>query len=219
MLIALYARHDILGLAPDQAVALIACFSGAIYATGWAASQARSGWRIGLGALAVWFLLLGICSIAYLDRDAVLSAARTASDRIGVADPVAEVVSGGEVALRRRLDGTFVVPVTIAGREVPFVFDTGASTMVLTAQTARLIGYTPDGLHYVIPVTTANGRAYAASVTLDRVAIGPITIRHVAALVVAPGMLEGNLLGMTLLERLASYEVRGSRLVLRAGKS
>jgi aspartyl protease family protein len=37
--------------------------------------------------------------------------------------------------------------------------------------------------------------------------------------VARPGMLEGNLLGQTFLERLESYEVRGKRLVLRATKT
>jgi aspartyl protease family protein len=37
--------------------------------------------------------------------------------------------------------------------------------------------------------------------------------------VVRSGMLDGNLLGQTFLERLESYEVRGKRLVLRATKS
>ena len=217
-LIAIYARHDILGLAPDHAVALLACFAGATYATGWASAQARGGLRATCGAIAVWLLLIGVCGLVYLDRDAVLTAARTASDRVGIGEPVAEIGAGGEVSVRRRLDGTFVVPVTIAGRDVPFIFDTGASTVVLTAPTARLIGYSAEALRYTIPVTTANGRAYAAHIVLDRVEIGPIDIRHVAALVVAPGMLEGNLLGMSLLERLTSYEVRGSRLVLRARK-
>jgi aspartyl protease family protein len=41
----------------------------------------------------------------------------------------------------------------------------------------------------------------------------------VPALVARPGMLGENLLGMTFLERLASYEVRGNRLVLRAVRS
>jgi aspartyl protease family protein len=55
----------------------------------------------------------------------------------------------------------------------------------------------------------------AAPVTLDSVSIGSITERRIRALVARPGALRDNLLGMTFLERLASYEVRGNRLILR----
>jgi aspartyl protease family protein len=64
-------------------------------------------------------------------------------------------------------------------------------------------------------VFTANGRNLAAPVTLDRLSVGPITERRVRALVARPGVLRENLLGMTFLERLPSYEVRGNRLILR----
>ena len=42
-----------------------------------------------------------------------------------------------------------------------------------------------------------------------------LSARRVPALVTRPGTLATNLLGMTFLERLASYEVRGNRLILR----
>jgi aspartyl protease family protein len=70
-----------------------------------------------------------------------------------------------------------------------------------------------------VPVSTANGRALAAPVTLDRLSVGPIAMRRVPALVAREGLLDGNLLGQTFLEKLESYEVRGNRLVLRAAKS
>jgi len=52
-------------------------------------------------------------------------------------------------------------------------------------------------------------------VVLDSLAVGTITERRVPALVARPGALHDNLLGMTFLNRLASYEVRGNRLILR----
>jgi aspartyl protease family protein len=55
----------------------------------------------------------------------------------------------------------------------------------------------------------------AAPITLDRLAVGPIAAERVRALVTRPGLLRENLLGMTFLERLASYEVRNNRLILR----
>jgi aspartyl protease family protein len=89
--------------------------------------------------------------------------------------------------------------------------------VVLTAESAAASGIRPETLRYTIPVATANGESLAAPVTLDRLAIGPIVERRVPALVARPGALRQNLLGMSFLDRLASYEVRGNRLILRDG--
>jgi aspartyl protease family protein len=64
-------------------------------------------------------------------------------------------------------------------------------------------------------VETANGRTQAAAVTLDRLAIGNLIERRVPALVVQQGRLKNNLLGMSFLNRLESWEVRGDRLSMR----
>jgi aspartyl protease family protein len=52
-------------------------------------------------------------------------------------------------------------------------------------------------------------------VSLDRLAVGGLTERAVPALVAQPGQLKNNLLGMTFLNRLESWEVRGDRLRMR----
>jgi aspartyl protease family protein len=52
-------------------------------------------------------------------------------------------------------------------------------------------------------------------VTLDRVAVGGLTERSVPALVAQPGQLKNNLLGVSFLNRLQSWEVRGDRLRMR----
>jgi aspartyl protease family protein len=65
-------------------------------------------------------------------------------------------------------------------------------------------------------ITRTNWKtARAAPVTLDRIAIGSIVERNVPALIAQAGQLRTSLLGMSFLNRLASSEVRGDRLVLR----
>ena len=66
-----------------------------------------------------------------------------------------------------------------------------------------------------INVDTANGRTRAAPVTLDRLAVGDIVERAVPALIAQPGQLRTSLLGMSFLNRLESWEVRGDRLMMR----
>jgi aspartyl protease family protein len=56
----------------------------------------------------------------------------------------------------------------------------------------------------------------AAEVRLDQVAVGPIVMRNVSALVARPGALDESLLGMSFLGRLKSYTVERGRLILTA---
>jgi aspartyl protease family protein len=67
-------------------------------------------------------------------------------------------------------------------------------------------------LNYTVNVDTANGHTRAAAVTLDRLAVGGLTERAVPALVAQSGQLKTNLLGMTFLNRLESWEVHGDKL-------
>ena len=118
--------------------------------------------------------------------------------------------------VNRRLSGEFSVAARVNGARVTFLFDTGASMVVLTAADARRAGVNVAGLVYDVPVTTANGAALAAEARLDQIAVGPILMRSVPALVARPGALEQSLLGMSFLERLKSYTVERGRLILTA---
>lgn len=126
-----------------------------------------------------------------------------------------QIGAGGEVIVNRRLGGEFVLPVTIEGKRVAMLFDTGASTVVLRAEDAARVGVDPRQLDFDVDVVTANGAASAAEVVLDRIAVGPIVARNVAALVARQGALGQSLLGMSFLERLHSYSVERGRLVLK----
>ena len=53
-----------------------------------------------------------------------------------------------------------------------------------------------------------------APVTLDRVRVEDITVRDVSALVAERGALGTNLLGMSFLGRLKSFQMQGSELIL-----
>jgi aspartyl protease family protein len=128
---------------------------------------------------------------------------------------VARMGPGGEVVIRRRLGGEFIVPGKVNGRSVAFVFDTGASSVVLTAEDAAAAGVTVAADDFFVDVTTANGATTAAPTRLDWVAVGGIVVRGVPALVAQPGTLQQSLLGMTFLERLKSFAVEGGKLVFK----
>lgn len=122
---------------------------------------------------------------------------------------------GGEVTISRSSSGGFIVRGLANDMPTRFIFDTGASTVVLKADDAERLGIRVRESDFTVGVSTANGRTRAAPVMLDELTIGGITERRVPALVARPGALGENLLGMTFLERLASYEVRGDRLIMR----
>jgi aspartyl protease family protein len=138
-----------------------------------------------------------------------------------VADRVMAEVLPGHVAGRGRnvevvrQGGDFALGAQINGARVPMVLDTGASSVVLTHEAARAAGLPLQMLDYNVNVDTANGRTRAAPVTLDRLAVGGLTERAVPALIAQPGQLKSSLLGMTFLNRLESWEVRGDRLRMR----
>jgi aspartyl protease family protein len=127
-----------------------------------------------------------------------------------------EVGRGGEVIVNRRLSGEFAIGGRVNTTRVTFLFDTGASTVVLTAEDAKRAGVETSRLTFDVPVSTANGAAMAAETRLEQIAVGPIVMRNVPAMVARRGALDESLLGMSFLERLKSYTVERDRLVLVA---
>lgn len=122
---------------------------------------------------------------------------------------------GRSVQVVRGNNGDFAVAAHINGAKIPMVLDTGATSVVLTQEAAKAAGLPIEVLNYSVNVDTANGRTRAAAVTLDRLAVGGLTERAVPALVAQHGQLKSNLLGMSFLNRLESWEVRGDSLRMR----
>ena len=118
------------------------------------------------------------------------------------------------VQIARSENGEFTLRARINGVKVPMIIDTGATSVVLTYETAKAAGLPLELLEYDVDVETAGGHARAARLTLDRLAIGRLVERSVPALVVPRGQMKTNLLGMSFLNRLESWEVRADRLML-----
>jgi aspartyl protease family protein len=118
------------------------------------------------------------------------------------------------VQIPRGQGGEFALHAKINGVKAPMLIDTGATSVVLTYETARAAGLPLELLEYDVDVETAGGRTRAARLTLDRLAIGKLVERSVPALVVPRGQMKVNLLGMSFLDRLESWEVHADRLML-----
>jgi aspartyl protease family protein len=163
-------------------------------------------------AAALWIVIALVLMVGYTYRFQL----RDVADHV-----MAELVpgraaeSGRTVALARAQSSDFQILTDVNGHNVPMILDTGASAVVLTNEAAKAVGLPVEVIKYTVNIATANGHTKAAEATLDRVAVGSIVERSVPALIAQPGQLKTSLLGMSFLNRLQSWEVRGDRLVLR----
>jgi len=159
----------------------------------------------------IWVILAALLTLGYTYRFEL----REVADRM-LAELIPGYVAtkGRTVEIARGAGGGFSVGAHVNGARVAMVLDTGASAVVLTQEAAKAAGLPLEVLNYSVNVDTANGRARAAPVTLDRLSIGDITERSVPALVAQGGQLRTSLLGMSFLNRLESWEVRGDKLML-----
>ncbi|HVG50064.1 MAG TPA: TIGR02281 family clan AA aspartic protease [Xanthobacteraceae bacterium] len=117
------------------------------------------------------------------------------------------------VTIPRSANGHFHVDGSVDGRRVEFMVDTGASVIALRERDAARLGIHPAARDYTAKVSTANGVVKAARAELNRVDIGGVTVRNVAALVLPDEALSQNLLGMSFLSRLR-WEQKNGKLIL-----
>jgi aspartyl protease family protein len=164
-------------------------------------------------SILIWVAIVLALAIGYTYRFEL----REVADRV-MAEflPGHAATRGRMVEVARGQTGNFVVVTQVNGARMPMILDTGASSVVLTHEAAKAAGLPLEVLSYTVPVDTANGRTRAAPVTLQSIGVGGIIERDVSALIAQPGQLRQSLLGMSFLNRLERWEVRGDRLVLQA---
>ena len=213
-LVVLAARnHGGVGTMDDQDIASLIVKIGALVLVGGAVlTMFRNNFSKSLEYLLIWVVIGLALVLGYTYRFDL----KDIGNRVMAELMPGRAASKGRVVeLARGNTGDFQISTEVNGKAVSMVLDTGASTVVLTNEAAKAAGLPLELIKYTVNVDTANGRTRAAAVTLDRIAIGGITERAVPALVAQPGQLKSNLLGMSFLNRLQSWEVRGDRLVMR----
>lgn len=161
----------------------------------------------------LWLVVVAFILVGYTYRAEL----QEVGDRVLAQLVPGYVASRGRVVeLSRGRNGEFPITTRVNGARVPMILDTGASAVMLTQNAARAAGLPLEVLKYTVSLETANGRTRAAAITIDRLAIGNIVERSVPALIVPNSQLKTNLLGMTFLNRLESWQVKGDRLQMRA---
>jgi aspartyl protease family protein len=200
------------GLSSDDYATLVMRIVMVVFVGALALAMFRKRFSQALEAALIWAVIVVLLAIGYTYRFEL----RAVADRV-LAEliPGRTATRGRTVEVARGNGGNFSIVAQVNGARLVMVLDTGASSVVLTQEAAKAAGLPLEVLSYTVNVDTANGRTRAAPVTLDRVAVGGLVERAVPALIAQPGQLKQNLLGMSFLNRLESWEVRGDRLVLR----
>ncbi len=111
--------------------------------------------------------------------------------------------------------GHFVVPTNLDGVDIDLLVDTGASTTMLTAEDATLVGISLETLVFNIPVETASGQSMVAEATVRNLRVAGLHLRNQVVLVASEGVkLTNSLLGMSVLRRFGGFEIVGNELRL-----
>jgi aspartyl protease family protein len=165
--------------------------------------------------LAVWVVLGIVLVWGYSHRTDLVIVANSVIAKLHPAGKQINVSNKTVRIKRAHFNTQFLVQTKIRGWPVEMIVDTGASTVTLRYEDAKRLGIDMRRLQYAVPVQTANGEAYFASVKLPDISIEKIRIEGVKAYIAKPGSLHQSLLGMNFLRRLRSYEFSGDILELR----
>jgi aspartyl protease family protein len=220
--VALLMRADvgsIAGYDPSDFALVISGLALLVFIASSVAGSYRGRAGQALRDMLAWSLLGAALFAGYSYRERIVSFGHQVLGDLLPADSLlrsdSQVDQERSVRIRKRPDGHFMVHTEANGVLMQMLVDTGASTVVLRPEDGRLLGFEVDQLRYVVPVQTANGTTYAASIRLKTLSVGKIKMNNVEALVAKRGTLRENLLGMSFLNRLNSYEFSGEYLTLR----
>jgi aspartyl protease family protein len=119
----------------------------------------------------------------------------------------------GVIEVPRGADGHFHLTLEMNGTSLPFIVDTGATSIVLPIAAARKIGLDPDRLTFSGRASTANGEVATAPARVRDVRLGDIVDRNVL-IYVNEGALDDALLGMDYLSRFERIEMARDKLIL-----
>jgi aspartyl protease family protein len=172
---------------------------------GWRGSASQA-----LRYAVIWVALGFALVLGYSYRDDFKGVWQRVAGEVNPALP--QQRSRDEVVLRKAADGHFYVDVDVNGSSIRMLADTGASAIALSADDADRAGIDVDQLDFVYVVSTANGQAAAAEVTLDEVRVGSIVRNDVRAMVTRG--LSGSLLGMSFFKTV-SVTLDADEMVLR----
>src|SRR5690606_15704564 len=122
----------------------------------------------------------------------------------GFAAPTRQTVS-----IAKGLGGHYWVTGHINGQTVPFLVDTGASSVAMNADQARRLGIDFRVVGRPMVVSTASGTAKGWKLRLDSVKVGSVEVLGVGAVVLEGASPSEALLGMSFLGQVGWRDEQG----------
>jgi clan AA aspartic protease (TIGR02281 family) len=120
--------------------------------------------------------------------------------------------SAHSFVFRADQSGHFRLTATANGVPLHFLVDTGATLVYLTPKDARAAGFNLGELVYDGRAATGNGVVRVAPLVLREIRIGDMSVERVSAAVIEN--IQQSVLGMSFLERLKSFDIRGGALTI-----
>ena len=145
----------------------------------------------------------------------VVIAAVSAWREIRLSNPLApvQIEEAGQIIIPKHNDGHFHLNLTVNGKTIEFLVDTGASEIVLNQKDAETLGFNDRNLEYWAYANTANGRVRLAPVRLETVSLGGYIDKNVKA-AVNEGDMRSSLLGMSYLNKFNAIEIKSNQMIL-----
>jgi aspartyl protease family protein len=122
---------------------------------------------------------------------------------------------GGMVVLEADRRGHYHGDLLLNGVVIEAMVDTGASVVAMSTEDAKRANIRVPGDAPKAQFRTANGIVTATIVRIPELRLQGVLVRDVEASIMPPGSMQGTLLGMSFLKKLASFEIRGNTLVLK----
>jgi len=123
-------------------------------------------------------------------------------------------VTGTALSVPMADDGHFYIAATINGVATRMLVDSGATSTMISAETARAANVNIEESPFPIIVDTAGGPITARVSTIHKLQIGPIHVDDLPTYI-SPTMGDLDVVGMNFLSRLKSWRVEGRTLVLQ----
>ncbi|MEH6501024.1 MAG: TIGR02281 family clan AA aspartic protease [Pseudoalteromonas distincta] len=115
-----------------------------------------------------------------------------------------------QVSIPRGPGGHYRVTGSINGQIVPFMVDTGATSVAMNAFQAQRLGINYRQVGVEVQATTASGQVAGYRVKLDRVKVGEVELANVDGLILEGGFPTEVLLGNSYLNRVRMIDQNGS---------
>ncbi|MDX3910532.1 MAG: TIGR02281 family clan AA aspartic protease [Sphingobium sp.] len=167
--------------------------------------------RSAIGMILAWISIFAIVLTLVSYRDEIgFVAQRVTSDVLGRPRQLAD---GSRLRIAASSDGHYWVDGDVNGIPTRFLIDSGATFTALSTSTAQAASIEIDTQRMPVALSTANGPVEAQRAMVRQLAIGSIKTEDLPV-VTSPAFGEVNVVGMNMLARLKSWQVRDKAMIL-----